>query len=98
MHLNTEQQKIVRRILHDVLPGSHVAVFGSRAKETKKKFSDLDLLIRAERPLSLKTLGQLQEEFTESSLPFRVDIVDAWNVSKEFLDAISSDIIVIQEE
>lgn len=49
-------------------------VFGSRVKGASHKFSDLDLLYFDEIPP--KILCQLEEDFEESDLPFKVDLVN----------------------
>ena len=61
-----------------------VFVFGSRAGGTVKPWSDLDLSIEGPDPLSLSTLATLREGFDESSLPWKVDLVDRSAVSEEF--------------
>ena len=48
--------------------------FGSRAKGTARKFSDLDLCYRAKIPRPV--IYQIQEELEESDLPFIVELVN----------------------
>jgi predicted nucleotidyltransferase len=47
-----------------------------------KPFSDLDLEVMGETPLDFQQLAALKDAFSESNLPFRVDVVD-WAVTKE---------------
>lgn len=75
---------LVRRILTAWLPGREVRLFGSRARGTPKPYSDLDLVIMGDTPTDLSTLGQLQEAFASSDLPWRVDVVDWATTSAEF--------------
>lgn len=75
---------LVRRILAAWLPGREVRLFGSRARGTHKPYSDLDLVIMGDTPTDLSTLGQLQEAFASSDLPWRVDVVDWATTSTEF--------------
>jgi predicted nucleotidyltransferase len=90
-HLN-----IVREILQKYLPPtSTVWVFGSRATGTAKKFSDLDLLIDIGKPLPLEISADLSNDFEESDLPYKVDIVDWITISASFRERISLDRIVI---
>lgn len=91
--LTLEHRREVEKILREIVPDAHVSVFGSRANGTKKKFADLDLLIKDRRPLSLNTLSKLREAFSESDLPFRVDIVDGQSTSKEFLHTIQPSLV-----
>ena len=58
------------------------------------KYSDLDLAVDGP-PLSLSTLSALAEDFDESSLPFKVDIVDAASLDPEFHRRIEADKIVL---
>jgi predicted nucleotidyltransferase len=52
----------------------HFYAYGSRVKGTACQFSDLDLCYQEEIPLSV--ISRLREEFTESNLPFEVELVN----------------------
>jgi predicted nucleotidyltransferase len=52
-----------------------VYIFGSRALGSFKKGSDIDLAIMNEG-VPEKMLTQLVSDFSDSSLPYRVDLVD----------------------
>lgn len=73
---------IVADILKRHLPHQTVWAFGSRATFTAKPFSDLDLAVIGTEPLPLAVLAALEEEFTESALPFKVDVMD-WAASSD---------------
>jgi type I restriction enzyme S subunit len=86
----------VRKILQDRIPDKTVWAFGSRAKGSAKPYSDLDLAVITDVPLDLDALGALKEAFSESDLPFRVDVVD-WAATKQtFRDIIERDKWVVQ--
>lgn len=61
-----------------------IFIFGSRATGQGERFSDYDIGISGEKPLSLKKLSLIREAFEESDLPFKVDIVDFSLGSSEF--------------
>lgn len=88
---------IVRDILHKHVPQYAVWAFGSRAKWTAKEFSDLDLAIITDSPLPLATSAALAEDFSESDLPWKVDIVDWAETSETFRQIIERDRVVVQE-
>src|SRR5580693_4771792 len=67
---------IVRDILRRRVPGNAVWAFGSRARRVAKPYSDLDLAIITDRPLPWAVAAALAEDFSDSDLPWRVDIVD----------------------
>lgn len=77
--VTAEHRRIVIEVLRTELPGTARAwVFGSRATGRARTHSDLDLAIDAGRPLSLDDFARLSEAFSDSDLPYRVDVVD-WN-------------------
>jgi|GEM_PF-272021 len=87
---------IVRDILQKHVPQYTVWAFGSRAKWTTKPYSDLDLAIITDKPLPLSTSAALKEDFSESALPWRVDIIDWATTSAEFRGVIEKDKVVVQ--
>ncbi len=78
----------VRRILQKQVPEWAVWAFGSRVMGNAKPYSDLDLVVMTDQPLSLARMADLKAAFDESDLPFRVDIVDWAATSPAFRDII----------
>jgi predicted nucleotidyltransferase len=75
--LAADHRRLVLNILRAHLPGSTKAwVFGSRATGRARRYSDLDLAIDAGRQLTLDDIARLAEAFSDSDLPYRVDLVD----------------------
>lgn len=72
LQLEEKHLNIVKKILGKY-PYRFYA-YGSRVKGTARKYSDLDLCYQEEVPLSV--ISQLREEFTESNLPFEVELVN----------------------
>jgi uncharacterized protein len=85
-HLST-----VRSILAHKLPQHSAWAFGSRTKGTAQRFSDLDICIEAEQAMGYELKANLRLAFSESNLPFVVDIVDLKQCSKAFAQAIASE-------
>ena len=88
---------IVRDILQKHVPQYAVWAFGSRAKWTAKEYSDLDLSIITDKPLSLDVSASLSDDLSESDLPWKVDIVDWASTSESFRKVIERDKVVVQE-
>jgi uncharacterized protein len=91
IHLTPEEFNIVKTILNKYKYSFYA--FGSRVKGNIKKFSDLDLMYKDDIPLHI--LNEIKNDFEESNLPFKVDIVAKSNCSKEFLEIITKDLILI---
>jgi predicted nucleotidyltransferase len=86
---------IVRDILRKHVPGYEVWAFGSRVKGATKPYSDLDLAVISKQPLPLDVLAGLAEDFSESDLPWRVDVVDWAATSESFRKIIERDKVVL---
>ncbi|HJZ23355.1 MAG TPA: nucleotidyltransferase domain-containing protein [Candidatus Babeliales bacterium] len=69
--------------------------FGSRVKGTHRPLSDLDICFMDDIPWNIRS--HIDEDFENSDLPFKVDVVD-WNMSDEnFRAKIAPDLTLIQE-
>ena len=74
--------EIILGILEKFVPGPEIRAFGSRVTGKARRHSDLDLVIMTERPLDVAVLAGMKAAFSESDLPFAVDILD-WAVLEE---------------
>ena len=77
--LTNKELSIVKEILEKY---PNTIVFGSRIKGVSKRFSDLDVCIKD--PISDYEYELLKEEFENSDLPFKVDIVEYKRVDNSF--------------
>lgn len=87
---------IVREILQKYVPTYEVWAFGSRVNDNVKPYSDLDLAVITAEPLDLQTHADLVDAFSESDLPWKVDIVDWATTSDNFRQIILQKYLVIQ--
>lgn len=86
----------VKSILRKHVPGSEVRAYGSRVTGQTKPWSDLDLAVVGASPMGWQNVELLIEAFQESTLPFRVDVLDWHDVSPEFQAIIAEQYAVIQ--
>ena len=93
--VSDSELKIIKDILKRHLSECQVWAFGSRVNGGAKPHSDLDLAVVSAKEISPITFGQLNEEFSESNLSFRVDIVDMNHVSQNFRQLIEKSYIII---
>ena len=89
--------EIVRDILSKHLPDYEIWAFGSRVTGKAKPYSDLDLAVVSNTPLSLNVSASLADDFSESDLPWRVDVVDYATTSMEFRKIIEKQKVVLQK-
>lgn len=86
----------VRRILARVVPGCEVRAFGSRVNGRPGRHADLDLALVAPEKIDWRLIERLKDAFSESDLPFMVDVVD-WNeIGEEFRKLVEKDYEVVQ--
>ena len=72
-------------------------VFGSRAKGTNKKYSDIDIAVDLNgKKLDVSILGKILIEFQESTLPYEVDVVDLNSIDEDFRNLIKKDLVLLQ--
>ena len=96
--ISAAQWEIVRSILQRHVPAHEVWAFGSRAKRTARKYSDLDLCVVGDQPLGLALRAILAEDFAESDLPWKVDVVDWATTSEAFRMIIEGGKVVLQSK
>lgn len=95
LDISRDQLEQVRHILKKFVPKHKVLAFGSRVRGTAKKHSDLDLAIISDEPIPLQTMALMKEAFSESSIPFKVDLIDWSLTSDEFRRLIENENIDI---
>ena len=94
--LRLDHWAIVRSVLRQHVPNREVLAFGSRATWTAKNYSDLDLAILGDEQLPLDVSSALAEAFSESDLPFKVDLVDWSRIEDTFRNIIRRDGVTLQ--
>ena len=87
---------MVDHILARYAPGLEVWAFGSRTKGAAKPHSDLDLAVITSRPMPIAQSARLSEAFSESDLPWRVDLVDWATTQEPFRRLIASHKVVVR--
>ena len=87
---------MVRAILTTHVPTHEVWAFGSRVTGSAKEFSDLDLVVIGEKPLSIAVHANLVDDFSESDLPYKVDVIDWATTDTAFRQSIQRISVVVQ--
>ena len=68
-----------------------IFVFGSRANDHFKKYSDLDLWIESKPSLTDQELAEISDYFKESDLPITIDIVTPENCLDQYKERIQNE-------
>lgn len=94
--MTTQELSLLQNILKRYVPEFKVWAFGSRVTGTHKPFSDLDLALVGDEPLAIETRAALVEALSNSSLPYKVDLVDWASTTDSFKEIIEKQKLVIQ--
>lgn len=94
--LDPRHERIVRDILRKRLPGRRVLVFGSRARGEAVAHSDLDLLVEDAGADDQRLLAQLDADFDESDLPFRVEVIEGALLDPGFRRRIEAELLLLE--
>lgn len=94
--ISPAQWEIVIKLLQKHVPDKPVWAFGSRATHTAKPYSDLDLAIISNEGLALSLLAAIEHDFSESDLPFKVDVLDWATISPAFRAIIENHRVIIK--
>jgi type I restriction enzyme S subunit len=87
---------IIQNILKTLVPNYRVVAFGSRITQTARPTSDLDLCVMGNTPFSFETLAELRYAFSDSNLPYKVDVIDWATISSDFRKIVLEQCINIQ--
>jgi len=98
LHVVPEELKLVCTILRKHFPDHEVWAFGSRVHgENLKPYSDLDLVVITQQPLDMLAIAEAKDDFTESALPFKVDLLDWSTTNDAFRKEIRRHSLVVQQ-
>ena len=95
--LSAQQLAEIRTILSELVPDLSVWAFGSRVTGKAREYSDLDLALMTTEPLDLSVKADLVACFSESNLPFKVDLIDWACTSDNFRNIIMAKKVVIRD-
>jgi predicted nucleotidyltransferase len=86
-------------ILKQIFSGPYQAiVFGSRVTGKHRKFSDIDICIKSNPPLSAYEMELLQEQCEESDLPFKVDLMRYEDINPYFQEIVDTKGVLLNKK
>ena len=69
-------------------------IFGSRAKGTNKEYSDIDIAISLHNSaLPISVLTKINLDFENSTLPYKVDVIDLNAINDNFKNIIKDSLV-----
>lgn len=92
--INQETKNKIISLISALAPHAKIILFGSRARGTASKWSDIDIALEAHPPLPLELVDELASIFEATNIPYKIQIMDKHYVSKEMQEAIHKEGIV----
>jgi predicted nucleotidyltransferase len=80
-YIEIVKQIVLKHVPYDVFA---IFLFGSRAAGNAKPLSDIDIGILGTEPLPMIVKAHLDAELEESIVPFKIDLIDFYQVDKDF--------------
>ena len=71
-----EKQDKIIKVIEIFFPDAKIYLFGSRAKNTHKATSDIDIAVDAGEPMGMTERGQINSMLDALNLPQNIDLVD----------------------
>ncbi len=87
----SEYEFLLRTVLQTLKARkAQVYLFGSRARQSHQKYSDIDLLVVSQESVS-SFLHELEEVLETSNFPYKVDLVEEKDLAMSYRDSVSKD-------
>lgn len=91
--LINRSEACIRRLLKEhIPPQARVYLYGSRSRRDHRWNSDYDLWVDAD--ISRQAIAEMTDQFDESFVPFRVDIVTTPQLNGRFAERVKQEAIL----
>ena len=90
------KRKIIR-VVHALLPGMKVYLYGSRARGTHRAGSDIDIALDAGHNISRFQVSELRDMLNASNIMYKIDVVDLHAIPEEMRSVILAEGILWKE-
>lgn len=94
MALENEYKNKILGILMILFPDAKIYLFGSRVLDNHSKYADIDIAIEEDKAIRPGRIGEAINMLAESSIPYKVDIVDYKSISKDMQNFIKRDGVI----
>ena len=94
--LSEKHLDFIQKVLRENIPQKDAKfyIFGSRSKGNYREYSDIDIAVKLEnKKLSVDVLGKILLEFTDSTLPYEVDVIDLNAIDNKFKNLIKDSLV-----
>jgi predicted nucleotidyltransferase len=81
-------------LISALVPDAKIILYGSRARGDFMQWSDIDLALDTGKRMPVESVDEVISVIRETNIPYKVEIVDLYNVSEEMQASIKKDGII----
>ncbi len=96
MSVDVKYTNCIKNIIFNNIKNRDVEVilYGSRARGNAYRTSDFDIALMSEKKIQISLIRKIKEELEESTIPYKVDIVDVNTVDAALKTKIKKDGVI----
>ena len=96
-NLNLEDRYIefIKNTVNSILGNVEIYIFGSRTQGKSLEYSDVDIALKGKNQIEFDKILNLRAAFSNSTFPYKVDIIDLNNIDENFYNIIKDDLYKI---
>jgi predicted nucleotidyltransferase len=87
--IDLETKEKIIKIITTFIPDAKIYLFGSRARGTASKWSDIDIALDAGKLLPNVAIDEIISVFQATNIPYKIEIVDFHKVNNDMQESIS---------
>lgn len=89
--ISKETKEKIIAIISALVPHAKIYLFGSRARKTHSRSSDIDIAIDAGKALPHAAIDEMVSVFSATNIMEKIDVVDIHQVPNEMRDSIAQE-------
>ena len=93
-NIDMETKNKIISIVQALFPEAKIYLYGSRARGTHAKLSDIDIAINTNKKIPIEEIGELKSMLAASNILYKIDIVDYNRISDEMKISIDEEKII----
>ena len=95
LDLGPKYVDIIKKIILAEISNAEIFSFGSRTQGKALEYSDVDVALKSSDKIPIEIMLRLNARFKESTIPYKIDVVDLNNLKTEFKNIIEKDLFKI---
>ena len=95
LDLEPKYVDIIKKTILAEISNAEIFIFGSRTQGKALEYSDVDVALKSSDKIPIEIMLRLNARFKESTIPYKIDVVDLNNLKTEFKNIIEKDLFKI---